>query len=69
MKLKQIDSPELHKLVGYLQVVSDIIRTGELKWYFDISLFEYEGDTALNITPAIKWKSLVVAESLVTLPL
>ena len=43
MNLKEIKPPALYKLVGYLEAISDFIRTGELKWYFDVSLFEYEG--------------------------
>ena len=43
MSLKEIDSPALYKLAGYLEAVSEFIRTGELKWYFDVRLFECEG--------------------------
>ncbi|HEY9403361.1 MAG TPA: hypothetical protein VIQ24_11910 [Pyrinomonadaceae bacterium] len=43
MNLREIEPPALHKLEGYLEAVSDFIRTGELKWYFDVRLFEIEG--------------------------
>jgi hypothetical protein len=42
MNLKGIEPPALYKLIGYLEAVSDFIRTGELKWYFDVRLFEYD---------------------------
>jgi hypothetical protein len=44
MNLKEIEPPALNKLVGYLEAISDFIHTGELKWYFDVTLFEYEDD-------------------------
>jgi hypothetical protein len=31
MNLKAIESPALYKFIGYLDAVSDFIRTGELK--------------------------------------
>ena len=43
MNLREIEPSALHKLEGYLEAVSDFIRTGELKWYFDVRLFEVEG--------------------------
>jgi hypothetical protein len=43
MNLREIEPPALYKLEGYLEAVSDFIRTGELKWYFDVRLFEVEG--------------------------
>lgn len=43
MHLKEIETPDLHKLLGYLDAVADFIRGGELKWYFDARLFDYEG--------------------------
>jgi len=43
MNLTEIETPDLLKLIGYLEAVSDSIRTGELKWYFDVRLFECEG--------------------------
>src|SRR5687767_874844 len=42
MNLRAIEPPALYKLIGYLEAVSDFIRTGELKWDFDIKLFEYD---------------------------
>ncbi len=42
MNLKEIETPALHKLDGYLEAVSEFIRTGELKWYFEVKLFECE---------------------------
>src|SRR3954453_12295822 len=46
MNLKAIESPALYKVIGYLEAVSDFIRTGELKWYFDVRLFEYDEDVS-----------------------
>lgn len=43
MNLKEIETPEVYKLIGYLDAVGDVIRTAELKWSFDAKLFEYEG--------------------------
>lgn len=43
MHLKEIAPAPLYRLEGYLGAVSDFIRTGELKWYFDAVLFEVEG--------------------------
>jgi hypothetical protein len=43
MHLKEIDTPDVNKVVGYLDAIGDVIRTGELKWSFDARLFEYEG--------------------------
>src|SRR5687767_3450109 len=43
MNLKEIETPDLHKLLGYLDAVADFIRGGELKWYFDAKLFDCEG--------------------------
>lgn len=40
MNLRAIEPPALYKFSGYLEAVSDFIRTGELKWYFDVRLFE-----------------------------
>jgi hypothetical protein len=42
INLKALEPPALYKLIGYLDAVSDFIRTGELKWYFDVKLFEYD---------------------------
>lgn len=49
MNFKKIEIAALHKLLGYLEAVSDFIRTGEIKWYFDVSLYECE-----ELTPDIK---------------
>jgi hypothetical protein len=43
MNVKEIEAPDVYKLVGYLDAVGDFIRTGELKWSFDARLFEYDG--------------------------
>ena len=42
ISLKEIETPVLDRLEGYLEAVSESIRTGELKWYFEANLFEYE---------------------------
>ena len=42
MKLEAIELPKLHELRGYLEAVSDLVRTGQLKWYFDTKLFEMD---------------------------
>ena len=42
MKLEAIALPKLHELRGYLEAVSDLVRTGQLKWYFDTKLFEMD---------------------------
>jgi len=42
MNLTEIETPALDRFEGYLKAVSDFIRTGELKWYFEAKLFEYE---------------------------
>lgn len=42
MKLEPIEPPELHELRGYLEGIGDLIRTGQLKWYFDTKLFEMD---------------------------
>jgi len=55
MNLKELEPPALYKLVGYLGAVSDFIRTGELKWYFDVRLVEYDevvSDIALLVKVA-----------------
>jgi hypothetical protein len=44
MKLTPIETPDLFKLLGYLDAVADFIRRGELKWYFDAKLFDCEGN-------------------------
>jgi len=53
MELKEIESPNVYKVVGYLDAIGDVIRTGELKWSFDARLFEYEG-TFSDIQSLIK---------------
>jgi hypothetical protein len=40
MYLNNLESPAAYKLLGYLEALSDFIRTGEVKWYFDVRLFE-----------------------------
>jgi hypothetical protein len=42
MSLKEIDIPGVHKLAGHLEAVSEFIRSGELKWYFEVKLFDCE---------------------------
>lgn len=42
MKLEPIELPNLYELRGYLEAVSDLVRTGQLKWYFDTKLFEMD---------------------------
>ena len=42
MNLKAVEPPALYKFIGYLDAISDFIRTGQLKWYFDVRLFEYD---------------------------
>lgn len=42
MNLKEIEIPALYKLEGYLEAVGDFIRTGELRWGFEVALYEYE---------------------------
>jgi hypothetical protein len=42
MKLEPIEPPELHELRGYLEGMGDLIRTSQLKWYFDTKLFEMD---------------------------
>jgi len=32
----------LYKWMGYLEAFSDCIRRSELRWYFDVRLFEFE---------------------------
>ena len=57
MNLREIEPPPLFKLLGYLEAVSDFIRTDELKWYFDVKLFEYDDivlDIALLVRPRIQ---------------
>ena len=53
MNLREIEPPPLFKLLGYLEAVSDFIRTDELKWYFDVKLFEYD-DIVLDIALLVK---------------
>jgi hypothetical protein len=53
MNLREIETPALYKLIGYFEAISDFIRTGELKWYFDLRLFEYE-DAVTNVAALIK---------------
>jgi len=53
MNLKRIEPADLYRLMGYLGAVSDFIRTGELKWYFDVKLFEYD-EAAPDIRHLIK---------------
>src|SRR5580765_9085532 len=44
MNLTPIEIPELFKLIGYFDAVADFVRgDGQLKWYFDIKLFECDG--------------------------
>ena len=42
MKLEPIELPNLYELRGYLEAVSDLVRTGQLRWYFDTKLFEMD---------------------------
>ena len=53
MELKEIESHHVYKVVGYLDAIGDVIRTGELKWSFDARLFEYDG-TFSDIQSLIK---------------
>jgi hypothetical protein len=53
MKIEEIDSPALNSLRGYLEAVSDFIRTGEIKWYFEARLFGWDGG-ASDIARLIK---------------
>jgi hypothetical protein len=53
MNLKEIETPDVYKLIGYLDAVGDFIRTGELKWSFDVRLFDCEG-TFSDIQSLIK---------------
>jgi|SRR5262245_15523066 len=53
MNLKEIEEPNVYKVVGYLDAIGDVIRTGELKWSFEARLFEYEG-TFSDIQSLIK---------------
>ena len=53
MNLRTIESPPLFKLLGYLEAVSDCIRSGELKWYFDVTLFESD-DIVVDISLLVK---------------
>ena len=53
MNLKEIDTPALHKLDGYLEAVSEFIRTGELKRYFEAKLFACE-ESVSDIRQLIK---------------
>jgi len=39
MYLENLEIPALHCLSGYLSAASDFLRTGELKWYFEVRLF------------------------------
>lgn len=39
MYLENLEIPALHCLSGYLCAASDFLRTGELKWYFEVRLF------------------------------
>src|ERR1044071_3162909 len=43
MNLKEIEAPDVYKVVGYLDAIGDVIRTGQLKWSFDAKLFDYDG--------------------------
>ena len=38
MYLESLEIPALHFLSGYLSAASDFLRTGELKWYFEVRL-------------------------------
>ena len=40
--MKEIKPPALYKLMGYLEAFGDCIRKSELKWYFEVRLFEFE---------------------------
>jgi hypothetical protein len=53
MSLNEIEFLALHQLRSHLDEVSDRIRTGELKWYFDVRLFELE-ERVSDIRPLIK---------------
>jgi hypothetical protein len=46
MNLKEIQTPELHKLISYLETLSERIRTGEVFWDFDVTLFEVNGSVS-----------------------
>jgi hypothetical protein len=43
MNLKEIKTPELQKLFSYLEALSERIRTGEVFWDFEVTLFEVNG--------------------------
>lgn len=53
MNLKAIEMPALYKLLGYLEATSDFIKTGELKWDFEVTLYEYE-DSDLDVIQLVK---------------
>lgn len=42
MKTKRLELPEVDQLRGYLAAVGDILQTGEIRWCFEIVLFEVE---------------------------
>ncbi len=42
MKLKELKPNEMHQLSGYLEAVSDFLRTGEIRWNFEVRLFEVD---------------------------
>lgn len=37
-----IETPALHRLEGYLDAVGDLLRTGELRWYFEVKLLTFD---------------------------
>lgn len=45
--------PALYKLQGYLEATSDFIKTGELKWGFEVTLYEYENPD-LDVVQLVK---------------
>jgi hypothetical protein len=53
MTIREIETPELHRLIGYLETLSERIRTGEVFWEFEARLFEYE-DRISDIRELIK---------------
>lgn len=40
VEFQEIECISLHRLVGYLDALSDFIRGGELKWYFEVRAFD-----------------------------
>src|SRR5690348_7806561 len=53
MHLENLDIPAVHCLSGYLSAASDFLRTGELKWYFEVRLLRTDAG-AQDIETLIK---------------